>query len=83
MTPGLLVLASILLFSIAITNILVMVFMAKNIGDNAQDFTRGAPLFWWGVAYRFILNGLGIYTTWTVIASLVNLTTALVYYGEV
>jgi len=81
--PGLLILASIVLFLVAISNILVMAFMAKNIGDNAQDFIRGAPLFWWGVAYRFILNGLGIYTTWTVIASLINLTTALVYYGEV
>ena len=60
-----------------------MFFMAKNIGDNIEDFTRGSPLFWWGVVYRVILNGLGIYTTWTVIASLVNLTTALVYAGEV
>ena len=77
------ILASITLFLIAISNILVMVFMAKNIGDNTEVFTRGAPLFWWGVTYRVILNGLGIYTTWTVIASLLNLTTALVYAGEV
>lgn len=77
------ILASITLFLIAITNILVMAFMAKNIGDNVEDFKRGAPLFWWGIAYRVILNGLGIYTTWTVIASLINLTTALVYAGEV
>jgi len=77
------ILASIFLFLIAITNILVMVFMAKNIGDNHAVFIRGSPLFWWGVVYRVILNGLGIYTTWTVIASLVNLTTALVYAGEV
>jgi len=80
---SLITVASVCLFLIAITNILVMVFLAKNIGDNSEDFTWGAPLFWWGVAYRFILNGLGIYTTWTVIASLVNLTTALVYDGEV
>jgi len=57
--------------------------MAKNIGDNAQNFSRGSPLFWWGVAYHVILNGLATYTTWTVIASLINLTTALVYAGEV
>jgi len=82
-TTSLVILASILLFLIAISNILIMAFMAKNIGDNLDDFTRGAPLFWWGVGYRVILNGLGIYTTWTVIASLVNLTTALVYVGEV
>jgi len=77
------ILASITLFLIAITNILVMAFMAKNIGDNVEDFKRGAPLFWWGIAYRVILNGLGIYTTWTIIASLINMTTALVYAGEV
>jgi len=82
-TTGLIVLASIFLFLIAITNILVMAFMAKNLTDNASDFTRGSPLFVWGVAYQVILNGLGIYTTWTVIASLVNLTTALVYVGQV
>jgi len=82
-TTSLTILASIFLFLIAISNILVMAFMAKNIGDNVDEFERGNPMFWWGVAYRFILNGLGIYTTWTVIASLVNLTTALVYAGEV
>ena len=60
-----------------------MFFMAKNIGDNAQGFSRGFPLFWWGVAYRVILNGLALYTTWTVIASLINLNTALVYTGQV
>ena len=83
MNANLTILASITLFLIAITNILVMAFMAKNIGDNVEDFKRGAPLFWWGIAYRVILNGLGIYTTWTVIASLINMTTALVYAGEV
>jgi len=81
--PDLTILASIFLFLIAITNIMVMVFMAKNIGDNAGNFIHGSPLFWWGVGYRVILNGLGIYTTWTIIASLVNLTTALVYAGQV
>ena len=31
---------------------------------------------------RVILNGFGIYTAWTVIASLINLTTALVYPAD-
>jgi len=75
------IVASIFLFLIAITNILVMVFMARNISHHAEEFAYKAPLFWWGVAYRIVLNGLGIYTTWTVIASLINLTTALVYPG--
>ena len=32
---------------------------------------------------RLMLNGLGVYTTWCVIASLLNLTAALVYVGGV
>lgn len=75
------ILASIILFFIAITNVLVMVFMAKNIGDNLEIFQRDS-LEWWLVFYRFVLNGLGVYTTWTVIASLLNLNTAVVYAGN-
>jgi len=78
---GLTVLAFLILLSIAISNIVVMALMARNITKYAAEFSRGTPLFWWGIAYRVILNGLGIYTTWTVIASLINLTTALVYPG--
>jgi len=81
--PALLILACICLFLVAITNILVMCSMAKNISDHSQDFYPGSPLFWWGVGYRVILNGLGTYSTWTVVASLLNLATALVYAGEV
>jgi len=33
--------------------------------------------------YRFVVNGLAIYTTWTTIASLINIGTALVYVGGV
>ena len=32
---------------------------------------------------RVIMNGWGVYTTWCVVASLVNLTHALVYDGDV
>ena len=51
----LLILASIILFLTAITNILAAAFMAKNIADNAQYFAKGAPLFWWGVVYRYLV----------------------------
>lgn len=78
---GLTVLAFFFLLSIALSNIAVMALMARNIAKYAAEFAQGTPLFWWGVAYRVIYNGLGIYTTWTVIASLINLTTALVYAG--
>ena len=32
---------------------------------------------------RVILNGLATYTTWTIVASLINLSAALVYAGQV
>lgn len=80
---GLTILSFVVLVLIAVTNILTMVMMARNLALHATAFTRGAPDYWWGVFYRLLLNGLGVYTTWTVIASLVNLTTALVYPGGV
>ena len=35
------------------------------------------------MVFRLIVNGFGIYTTWTVIASLLNFTHALCYGGGV
>ena len=32
---------------------------------------------------RIILNGMATYTTWTIVASLIHLATALVYAGQV
>ena len=77
------ILAAVVLFSIAITNIMVIAFAARNLYRHQHEFQKGGPLFWWGVLYKFILNGLAIYTTWTVIASLINLATALTYAGGV
>jgi len=65
---GLVILAFFILVSIAVTNIAVMTLMARNITKYTAEFARGTPLFCWGIAYRVVLNGLGIYTTWTVIA---------------
>ena len=77
------ILAAVILFSIAITNIAVIAFTVRNLYKHQHEFQKGGPLFWWGVLYKFILNGLAIYTTWTVIASLINLATALVFAGGV
>ena len=33
--------------------------------------------------YVFVMNGLGLYTTWTVIASLLNLGHCLVYVSQI
>ena len=75
--------ASFVLFLLAITNILAVAILARNISVNSDYFTDGSPLFMWGVWYRLVLNSWGLYTTWTVIANLLNLTTALVYVGKV
>jgi len=83
LTTSLTVVASVILFLVAITNVISMVFLARNIANNTQQFAKGSSLFWYGLVYRLILNGLGLYTTWTIIASLINLATALTYYGEV
>ena len=75
------ILASVLLFLQVLTNILATAAMAVNLAANAAVFSRGSAMFWWGVAYRIILNSLAMYTTWTLVAALVNLPTALVYPG--
>ena len=49
---------------------------------NIHCFTW-TSLFWWGIVYHLILNGQGVYTTWTVIASLLNLAATLVYTFQV
>jgi len=75
--------ASVFLFLIAITNITTLAFFLKNIEDNSHKFERGSSTFYWGIIYRVIANGLGIYTAWTVIASLINFSTAMTYSGGV
>ena len=77
------ILACVVLVFIATTNVLVIFFLSKNLAKHSHEFQRGGRLFWWGLLYRFVLNGLAIYTTWTVIASLLNIATALVYAGGV
>jgi len=70
--------ASVFLFLIAITNIISLGFFIKNVEDNSQLLS-----FYWRLTYRIFYNGLGIYTSWTVIASLINFTTAMHYSGDV
>jgi len=75
--------ASVFLFLVAITNITTLACFLKNVEDNSHKFERGSPTFYWGIIYRLTANGLGIYTAWTVIASLINFTTAMHYSGGV
>lgn len=75
--------ASVFLFLIAITNWATIAIFARNIAANTDSFPRGDDMFWWAVGYWIMVNIWGIYTAWTTIASLVNLTVALIYVGEV
>jgi len=77
-----LVVACVVLVSICATGMTIIGLMARNIQKHEEVYKRGGSMFAWGVVYRVIMNGWGIYTTWCVIASLINLTTALVYRGD-
>jgi len=68
--------ASFFLFSIAATNIIAAGIMARNIARLQKSINKSLV---YGIIYRIILNGFAIYTTWTVIASLINLVQAIGY----
>ena len=72
-------LSSAWLFLIAITNVTATVILARNIHTFSKMFRRDEGLFSWGIVYRFALNGFAFYTTWTIIASLINLVQAWNY----
>merc|ERR1711997_559638 len=76
-------LSSAFLFLIALTNIAATTILATNIARHNEQFRRHQELFFWGVVYRFMLNGFALYTTWTVIASLVNMAQAWNFYDPV
>jgi len=67
-------LSSFTLFVIAITNILSTGIFARNISRNVHDFSTT-----YAVLYRILLNGYCLYTTWTIIASLINMCQAIAY----
>lgn len=76
------VVAAIFLFLIAGTNIAVVAIMARNIQIH-PEYLKGQEMFAWGIVYRIIMNGFAVYTTWTVIASLINLNISLAYVGGI
>jgi len=67
-------LSSFALFVIAITNIISTGIFARNISENVHNFSTTYAVF-----YRILLNGYCLYTTWTVIASLINMCQAIAY----
>jgi len=74
----LLVAASVVLILIAVTNVAQMAIVARNIAmENHALKEEQTKTYWTYVILS--LNGPAIYTTWTVIASMLNLTIALRY----
>jgi len=72
--------ASILLFLIAKTNIISLGILAKNIAKDGHTLREDNQKIYW--LYVILpMNGQGIYTTWTCIASLLNFGHALHYAG--
>jgi len=60
------------LFLIAITNIIACAILARNIARSNCSMA-------YRIVNRLILNGYCLYTTWTVIASLINLNQAIIW----
>jgi len=78
----LLVVSSYFLCGIAITNIIAMALFIRNIVEAGNFLKLEQPkIYWTYIVLAF--NGHGIYTTWTVIASLLNFTHCLVYRDNV
>merc|ERR1711915_362219 len=75
--PWFLAVGFVALFLVFITNFIACGILASNI-------SRSNSSMGYKILNRFILNGYALYTTWTLIASLINLLQAVVYYvGEV
>jgi len=73
--------ASILLFLIAKTNIIALGILARNIAKDGHQLREDN----WKIYLLYVIlpmNGQGIYTTWTCIASLLNFGIALRYQAE-
>ena len=77
----LIVVSSYVLWGIALTNVIAMTLLIRNIENQNHLLKREQPNIYW--AYIVLaFNGHGIYATWTVIASLLNITLCLVYREE-
>jgi len=74
----LIVVSSYVLWGIAITNIISITLLIRNIECENHQLKQERPkVYWTYIVLAF--NGQGLYVTWTVIASLINFTTALHY----
>ena len=74
--------SSILLFLIAQTNIVSLAILARNIAQDGHQMREEKPKIYWTYVV-LSMNGQGIYTTWTTIASLLNFCHCLVYVAGI
>lgn len=75
------IVAAVVLILMALTNMIIIALMAKNLQFDV--YKKGNQMFTWGIIYRIMINGFGLYTAWTVIAALINCTHVLVYSWDV
>lgn len=74
--------AAVVLSCIALTNWIALATLARNLWNNVVTLKTENPRDL--LAYRILLlNGLGVYATWTTLASLISVAVALLYDGEV
>jgi len=73
--------ASIMLFLVAKTNIISLAILARNIAKDGHQLREDKPKIYW-LYVVLPMNGQGIYTTWTIIASLLNFGHALRYEAK-
>jgi hypothetical protein len=70
------------LWGIAITNFIAITILIRNIESNNHLLKQEQPkIYWTYIVLAF--NGQALYGTWTVIASLINFSTCLVYRDSV
>eukprot|EP00095_Tigriopus_kingsejongensis_P008611 maker-scaffold147_size311475-snap-gene-2.14 protein:Tk08611 transcript:maker-scaffold147_size311475-snap-gene-2.14-mRNA-1 annotation:"PREDICTED: uncharacterized protein LOC101165601" len=78
----LLILSSVFLFLIAVTNIVTLAILSYNIAADNHRLKSEQPGYFWSYIV-LSQNCHGTYTAWSVIASFINLITALHYSGGV
>ena len=77
-----LVSASYVEWGIVLTNISSLALLIKNIEQDDHRLKEDQPkIYWTYIVLAF--NGQGMYTTWTIIAGLINFTTCLTYDDKV
>ena len=76
-----LVTACAILVFMAITNGLTIGFLAQALSKHNHELKKSKPKLYW--CYVLVMNGQGLYGTWTFIAALINLGSTLRYVSMI